>query len=265
MLEKLNDLPPGLEGLKAVGEVSRDDYRVHVEPMIEDARRHERRIRLLYQFGPEFERFTPGAAWEDAKLGLRSLRVCDGAAVVTDIGWLREAVRAFGVVMPCPVRVFPNRKREEAARWLASLEEGAAVSHHLLTETGVIVVEVHDALRAQDLDALANTADAWIASHGSLRGMVVHARRFPGWENVPSFVRHLRFIRRHHEKIGRVALASDGMLANIGPWLAESFVDAEVRSFPYDALDAAIAWAATAKRGRSRDERRREVAERRAH
>jgi hypothetical protein len=49
--------------------------------------------------------------------------------------------------------------RREGA-WLRSLPEGPAVSHRLLPESGVIVVEVKQALRAQDFDALAFTAHA---------------------------------------------------------------------------------------------------------
>ena len=54
-------------------------------PLLDEARREGRRIRFLYQVGPEFEGFTPAAAWEDAKIGLHSVRLFDGCAVVTDL------------------------------------------------------------------------------------------------------------------------------------------------------------------------------------
>ena len=71
MLEKLNDVPREVVAVKAVGRLTREDYEKVLEPLIDDARREGRRLRFLYQVGPEFEGFTPGAAWEDAKLGLR--------------------------------------------------------------------------------------------------------------------------------------------------------------------------------------------------
>jgi len=43
---------------------------------------------------------TPGAAWKDVTLGLRALGLFDGCAVVSDIGWVREASRLAGG--PCP-------------------------------------------------------------------------------------------------------------------------------------------------------------------
>lgn len=243
MLERLQDLPDGIDGVRAVGRVSREDYERVFEPLIDGARREGRRIRLLYQLGPEFEGFSPGAAWEDAKLGLASLRLLDGCAVVTDIGWIRESTRLVAFLLPCPVRVFATADRGEAVEWLRSLPQGAAVTHRLLPETGVLVVEVDQPLRAQDFDALAATADQWIEVHGDLPGLVIHARAFPGWENLGSLIRHFRFVRDHHRRLRRVALASDSKLASLGPKLAEHFVQAEVRRFGYGELDAATAWA----------------------
>ena len=243
MLERLEDLPDGIEGLKAVGTLSKEDYERTFEPLIDEARREGKRLRFLYELGPEFQGFTAGAAWEDAKLGLRSMRLFDGCAIVTDKPWIREATRFVGFVMPCPVKTFASSEREQAIEWLRSLPEGAAASHRLVPEAGVIVVEVKQALRAQDFDALALTADTWIEAHGELRGLVIHTREFPGWENLASFLRHVRFVRDHHRKVRRIALAADTKLARLASHLGEHFVKAEVKTFGYDDLEGAIAWA----------------------
>ena len=132
MIEKLKDLPTGITGVKAVGKISKEDYDQVFTPLIDDARREGRRIRFLYQLGPEFEGFTPAAAWEDAKIGLHYLRLFEGCAVVTDVAWVREMTRLMGFLMPCPVRQFGNQELDRAVAWLVSLPEGAAVSHRLL-------------------------------------------------------------------------------------------------------------------------------------
>ena len=119
----------------------------------------------------------------------------------------------------------------------------SAVTHRLLPDTGVVVVEVTQALRAQDFDALALTADTWIEAHGNLKGLVIHAREFPGWENLGSLVRHIRFVRDHHRNIERIALAVDSKLAALAPRIGEHFLQAQVENFRYDDLDAAMAWA----------------------
>lgn len=245
MLEKLTDVPPGVDALKAVGNVSKKDYEMVIEPLVDDARREGRRIRFLYEFGPEFRSFTPGAGWEDLKIGIGAMRLFEGCAIVSDIGWIRESTRLMGFLMPCPVRIFGNLERDEALDWLSSLPEGPGVSHRLMPESQVIVVEVKQPLRTQDFDALALTADTWLETHTELAGVVIHVREFPGWENVGSLFRHVRFVRDHHRKVRKVALAADSRLAGLAPHLANHFIHAEVRRFGYDELDDAVAWAAS--------------------
>jgi hypothetical protein len=243
VLEQMENLPAGIDGFKAIGKITKEDYERVLEPLLDDARRDGRRIRFLYQLGKEFEGFTPGAAWEDAKLGLRYLRLFEGCAIVSDVAWIRESARLAKFMLPCPVKIFTNAESDLAIQWLGTLPQGAATLHRLLPEFGVIVVDISAPLRATDFDAIAFSADTWIQAHGALHGIVIHARAFPGWENLSGFFRHMRFIRNHQQKVARVAVATDGKLASMAPPIAEHFVKAELKAFPYDALDEAIAWA----------------------
>jgi hypothetical protein len=43
------------------------------------------------------------------------------AAMVTDIDWIRDPGKSIAHWMPCPVRVYDNAHRDDAACWLASL------------------------------------------------------------------------------------------------------------------------------------------------
>ena len=243
MLDRIKDLPPGVVGLSAVGKLSREDYDRVFEPLLEGARREGRRLRFLYRFGPDFHGFTPGAAWEDARLGLRSMRVFEGCAVVSDVDWIRGAVRLARFMMPCPVRAFSNDEFDSAVEWLRSLSEAPGSPHRLFPEKGVILLDVKGALRREDFDALEQTADSWIEAHGYLRGVVIHAREFPGWENLDSFLRHVRFVRDHNRNVRKIGLALDSRLANVAPRIAELFVHADVKRFAYDDVDKAVEWA----------------------
>ena len=245
MIERLKDLPPGIDGVRAIGMISKGDYERVFPAILDEASRYGHPIRFLYQLGPEFEGFTPGAAWEDAKIGIHSMRLFMGCAIVTDIGWICEWTRVVGFLMPCPTRVFANKDRDKAIAWLNSIPVESGISHRLLPESGIIVVEAKHALNAQDFDALAFTADTWIESHGGVQGIVIHAREFPGWESLGSFVRHIQFVCDHHRNVKRIALAADAKLASIAPKIAEHFIKAEVKHFGYDELDQAIAWAGT--------------------
>lgn len=128
MLRELSGLPPGVHGLQAVGTVTATDYRRVFAPMVDRARRSRSRMRLLYQFGPDFRGITPGALWADTRLGLHYVRILDGCAVVSDIDWVRAPARGIGIWLPCPARVYDHDERDDAAAWLASLGEAAEVS-----------------------------------------------------------------------------------------------------------------------------------------
>jgi hypothetical protein len=245
MLERIANLPEGVWGLRATGKVSREDYDRVVLPLLEEARGHGTRIRFLYQVGPEFTGFTPGAAWEDFRIGFQYLRLFERCAVVSDIDWVRITTRGVAPLMPCPVKVFGHDGFQQALDWLTSSRE-PSVTFRMVPERGVLVVEPHGRLRAEDFDALDAAADTWIeSSESALRGVVVHARQFPGWENLGSLLRHVRFVRDHHRKIRRVALAVDGTIAQIAPAVVDHFVQAELKQFGADDLEAAIVWAGT--------------------
>jgi hypothetical protein len=244
MIEKLADLPTGIDGVRAIGTITPEDYKAVIVPLVEQAIRDRRRLRCLIEVDADFTGMTPAAAWEDVKIGLRALGSFDGCAVVSDRGWVRDATKIAAFLMPCPMRAFAPEDRSKAVEWLASLPEGAGILYWLQPERGIVAVEIAEPLRAQDFDALAMSVDPWIETHGKLRGLVIHGLAFPGWENVGGLLRHLRFVHDHHRKVNRVALAVDGRLAALAPKVAEHFVQAEVRNFGYDDLESALAWAA---------------------
>ena len=244
MIERLLDVPPGIDALRAVGKVSKEDYETVVLPLIDEAVREGRPIRALCQVDRDFAGMTPAAAWENLTIGLRTLRTIAGCAVVSDLDWIRGSSRLAAFFMPCPVRVFGEQDRDRAVAWLLTVPEGPGITHRMIPGSGIVVVEITEPLRAQDFDALAHTVDSWLESHDALHGVVLHARAFPGWENLGGLLGHIRFVRDHHRLVARVALAVDGTLAALAPRVAEHFVHAEIRAFGYDDLDDATTWAA---------------------
>jgi hypothetical protein len=128
VLKQLTGTPAGIQAVEAFGTVTAADYKRVLAPMVDQARRAGSRMRLLYEFGPGFQRITAGALWADARLGLAYVRLLDGCAVVTDIGWVRAPAWAIGAWMPCPVHVYANDERDDAAAWLISLPECPDVS-----------------------------------------------------------------------------------------------------------------------------------------
>ena len=116
------------------------------------------------------------------------------------------------------------------------------VEAQLFREDGVAVVFPSGALAAADFEEIAALVDPFIEANGELKGLMIVADRFPGWESLGALIVHARFVRDHHKLIRRIAAVSDGATLTIMPQLARHFVKAEVRHFPFAERDAAMAW-----------------------
>jgi hypothetical protein len=114
--------------------------------------------------------------------------------------------------------------------------------HELLRERGILVLRPEGALRAEDFAALAGAVDPYIEQHGGLKGVLVEAAAFPGWESFAALVSHVRFVRDHHRRIRRIAVVTDSAVLTAAPTIASHFVSAEVRAFDARSRDAALAW-----------------------
>jgi hypothetical protein len=243
MIEQFEDMPAGVVGVRAVGTLTPEDYTSVVVPMIEAAAREGRRLRFLCVVDEAFTGLTPAAAWQDVKLGVRAMRNLGACAVVTDLAWVRDATRLSAFFLPGQMEVFDAAHRDDALRWLVE-HPGSVAATRLDETTGVVVADVTEPLRREDVDAIAAEVDSWLETHPELPGLVLHARGFPRWENIGGLVSHLRFVRGRQRLIGRVALAVDGQPLDLAARVAGAVLHPEVRHFAADDLDKAVAWAA---------------------
>jgi hypothetical protein len=102
------------------GVIGARDYAETIVPLIENKLKTHEKIRMIYQIGPEFEAFTPGAVWSDAQVGIRHLTAFSRVAVVSDIEWIRHAVRAFAPLIPAEVHVFGDAELARAKAWISA-------------------------------------------------------------------------------------------------------------------------------------------------
>ena len=91
---------------------------------------------------------------------------------------------------------------------------------------------------------IAAEVDGWLGEHRDLPGLVLHARTFPGWENLSGLLHHIRFVAGHQGRIERLALVLDSPGVDIAARLAGTILHPEIRHFPTSAKDDAVAWAA---------------------
>ena len=119
MVERIPDLPPNVLGFTASGTVTASDYESVIIPAVEAMFDRQPKARFLYHLGDDFSGFEAAAAWDDTKLGLKHLAGWERLALVSDVEWIRAALKVFGLAMPGHVRVFHNRELAEAKRWVA--------------------------------------------------------------------------------------------------------------------------------------------------
>jgi hypothetical protein len=118
VIELIEGLPAPVVGLRVEGEVTREDYERVLLPAVARAREGHEKLRLLYVIGDDFDGYSMGAIWEDAKLGAHSLLAWERIAVVTDVGWIRHLMAAFGWMIHGEIRVVGTEREDEARAWV---------------------------------------------------------------------------------------------------------------------------------------------------
>lgn len=111
-----------------------------------------------------------------------------------------------------------------------------------IEDNGIVLIEPISSLTSDDFRRLSEAVDARLEEQPTIRGLMIHSKEFPGWENFASLVAHIRFVRDHHEKLDRVALVTDSSMGSMIEMLAKHFVAAQVRHFPYADLEVAKDW-----------------------
>jgi hypothetical protein len=244
MLRTIDDLPENVLGFEAVGEVTADDYGSVLVPALEAMLASQPKARLLYVLGPEFDKFSGGAAWRDATVGMRHFTDFERVAVVTDKDWIENMVEAFGFVMPGDVETFDFDELNEARAWIAETKPKGELEYKMDEVAGVLTLIPHDDLGVADFANVGEVVDAQIEKAGRLNGIVIVADEFPGWDSLSAMTSHFRFVRNHHKSIGRVAFVTDDRFLSAVPRLAKHFVAAEIQRFEPGATEEAQRWAA---------------------
>ena len=117
--EVLDGYPDDVAAFRAEGVITRDDYQKTLIPVLEERISAQGKVKLLYWCGEEFEGFSAGAMWDDARFGLTHWGDFSKIAVVSDIEWVRQSVRFFAPLMRASVQVFHNAEIEDAKSWIA--------------------------------------------------------------------------------------------------------------------------------------------------
>ena len=120
MVEQIENMPDGTLGFRLSGKIDVDEYFLMLDPIREKLERGEK-VSFLVQTADDFSGLDMEALWEDMKVagsvGLKYRSSWERIAVVTDKGWMRQGIAAFGWVIPGEIRIFEPDELEEAKTW----------------------------------------------------------------------------------------------------------------------------------------------------
>lgn len=105
------------------------------------------------------------------------------------------------------------------------------------------LLEPQGELTLADFEAAVRIIDPYLEDAGKLHGLLIATEHFPGWQSFSALVGHLQFVRDHHNKIAKVAIATDSMLGALAEHVAAHFINAEVKAFSFAQQADAKRWA----------------------
>ena len=242
MLKPIEGVGANVVGFEADGVVTADDYAERMAPAIERALEDGPRPRFLYVLGPDFEKFDLGAAFADAKLGVRHFNDFERIAIVTDRDWIEHTAGAFGALMPCPVRTFKMDELADAKAWVS---EPSTNEFLLNVERIGAVAHIHVKLRGSlDREAESNLIEAVKTGIGDAEEVrvLVEADDFHGWREIRALWQHIRFIAGQRAKLERVAIVGDATWQRRLVGSAKHILRIDAKFFEEGQLSEARAW-----------------------
>lgn len=119
MLQLINDLPDFVVGVKASGEVSKEDLETVLIPAIDRQVEQYDAIYYLLVLETDVQNWDFGAWISDAKVGLKYLTKWKKIAVVTGQEGVQKFTDVFSAVVPGKARGYTPDELETAKTWVS--------------------------------------------------------------------------------------------------------------------------------------------------
>jgi hypothetical protein len=122
MVERMDDMPDGVIGLRSSGKLTKEDYTGVLEPALKEAM-DSGEARVVFVL-TDFDGLELGATFEDIKTGLGvelgKRKTWKRLALVTEVDWVARAMRTFAFAMPGELGVYESLDDlEKAKTWVA--------------------------------------------------------------------------------------------------------------------------------------------------
>ena len=243
MLTMIEGLPDHVIGIRINDKLRAEDYERQLIPLVNVKLERHQKLDLLCCIDGEWKGMEAGAVWQDLRLGLGRIGHWARMAIVSDIKWLENAIKLFGLFSPGELRHFDSDDYAAASKWVCERDR-ANIGITLDADSGILVLQpaADKALSEDDFEAVGKTIGDYLKDHDRLRGILIHSRRFPGWQSVGALFAHLKFVNRLHDKIGKVALVTNSPMGTFADHVLDPLMLAKVRKFDYDERDEAMSW-----------------------
>jgi len=96
----------------------------------------------------------------------------------------------------------------------------------------VLYIKVLGKIEKGDFDDnLKKSVDHLISEYGKIRGILIDASDFEGWEDFPALMEHIGFIQELNEDVYRVAIIGNQTWQKLLPTIAGLFVEPVIKRF----------------------------------
>jgi hypothetical protein len=120
MVEPIPGFAENVLAFATCGHVTKHDYEALLIPAVREAVKAHDRLRLYCEIDRTFDGLDANAIWDDVSLGFEAFAHWERVAIVTDVVWIAQATRLFGVLVPFRMKLFPMAEAAAARAWIAA-------------------------------------------------------------------------------------------------------------------------------------------------
>lgn len=152
MIQKI-DAPANVAALRAIGEVTGDDFKNVLVPAVTELAAKIEEINFLLLIDTEIKNFTAAAWMEDALLGIKNIGKWNRTAIVTDSQSAISFTKAFSYLVPGEFRGYKKQAYHQALQWVQGNEVSSVDDKTLkhghslqLSNNELVIIQLQTAL-----------------------------------------------------------------------------------------------------------------------
>ncbi len=218
--------------------ITDQDYKETLMPALDAALARVEKVRMLVVLKAGLTDFTLGAFWDDARMGMGAWRGFDRVAIVTAEGAMSRTIRAFSILMPCPVSVFAPGSEDEARLWLY---ESLGAIHQTDLGSGAVHVSLLGKIGSGVYFEETEDLNAFIRKNDRFR-LLLDLREFDGWQGLGAMASHFRLVRDHVRQLDKAAVVGDAGWKAMVVQVVKRLIGKEARYFDKNDFEAAKTW-----------------------